>query len=173
MDRRTAGSVGRASSLVLCTTPPDIKDRSARGASSASTSLALCSRRWAGRRREIARTLVARARCQAPIELTLFACRPQAVKTRPERESFAARPLDFEALRARCSSATRRLRWAREPCARSRRGRNEDARAALERTREMLGTRARQRTPNLGGLCDPMPALAHARWPVVSSRTRT
>jgi DNA mismatch repair protein MutS2 len=86
----------------------------------------------------------------------------QAVKHGPSAESFAARPLDFEALRAvleRHAATTLGVRAVRTLAPR----RNEDARAALQRTREMLELERAQRTPNLAGLCDPLPALVHAR----------
>jgi DNA mismatch repair protein MutS2 len=87
---------------------------------------------------------------------------PEALKPGPSAESFAARPLDFEALRLvleRHAATSLGLRAVRALAPR----RNEDARAALERTREMLELERGQRTPNLGGLCDPLPALVHAR----------
>ncbi len=86
----------------------------------------------------------------------------QALKPGPSAESFAARPLDFEALRLvleRHAVSSLGLRAVRALAPRH----NEDARAALERTREMLVLERERRTPNLVGLCDPLPALAHAR----------
>jgi hypothetical protein len=59
--------------LVLFTTPPDIKDRPARRFTR-EYAVALQASGWPAR--EIARTLVARP-LQAPLEVTLFACRPK------------------------------------------------------------------------------------------------
>ena len=87
---------------------------------------------------------------------------PPEVKPAPSAESFAARPLDFEALRAvleRHAVSTLGVRAVRTLLPR----RYDDARAALQRTREMLELERGRRTPNLAGLCDPLPALAHAR----------
>ncbi len=86
----------------------------------------------------------------------------QALKPGPSAESFAARPLDFEALRLvleRHAATSLGLRAVRALAPRP----NEEARAALQRTREMLELERGRRTPNLAGLCDPLPALAHAR----------
>ncbi len=86
----------------------------------------------------------------------------QALKPGPSAESFAARPLDFEALRLvleRHAATSLGLRAVRALAPRP----NEEARAALQRTREMLELERARRTPNLAGLCDPLPALAHAR----------
>jgi len=86
----------------------------------------------------------------------------QALNPGPSAESFAARPLDFEALRlvlerhAATSLGQRALRQLGPR-------RNEDAREALQRTREMLELERARRTPSLAGLCDPLPALVHAR----------
>ncbi|MBK7643432.1 MAG: hypothetical protein IPJ19_10340 [Planctomycetes bacterium] len=80
----------------------------------------------------------------------------------PSPESFAARPLDFESLRAvleRHAPSSLGQRALRELCPRA----YEDARAALERTRETIELARAGRTPNFGGLCDPLPGLAHAR----------
>jgi DNA mismatch repair protein MutS2 len=87
---------------------------------------------------------------------------PAEVKPGPSAESFAARPLDFEALRLvleRHAATSLGQRAVRALAPR----RNEDARAALARTREMLELERARRSPNLAGLCDPRPALLHAR----------
>ena len=87
---------------------------------------------------------------------------PQEVKPAPSAESFSARPLDFEELRLlleRHTVSSLGVRAVRTLGPR----RNEDARAALERTREMLELERGHRAPNWAGLCDPLPALVHAR----------
>jgi DNA mismatch repair protein MutS2 len=87
---------------------------------------------------------------------------PEKMNSGPSAESFAVRALDFEALRAlleRHASTSLGQRAVRALAPR----RNEEARAALARTREMLELERARRTPNLGGLCDPLPALLHAR----------
>lgn len=85
---------------------------------------------------------------------------PQAVMS--TAELYAARALDFEALRAvleRHASTSLGLRALRELGPR----RYEEAKAALARTREMLELERARRSPNLAGVCDPLPALEHAR----------
>ncbi len=86
----------------------------------------------------------------------------QALKPAAGAELFAARALDFESVRTvleRHASTSLGLRALRGLGPR----RYDDAKAALARTREMIELERARQQPNLMGVCDPLPALQHAR----------
>jgi DNA mismatch repair protein MutS2 len=91
------------------------------------------------------------------------AIEPEAAEARARQlESFAARALEFAAVRAlfeRFAWTSLGLRALRERAPLSDTG----ARAALARVREMIGCARTGELPNLAGVSDPMAALAHAR----------
>ncbi len=91
------------------------------------------------------------------------ATEPELLDVRVRRlESFAARALEFAAVRAlfeRFAWTSLGLRALRERAPLS----DTEARAALARVREMIGCARTGELPNLAGVSDPMAALAHAR----------